>query len=104
MNDQINVAYEALGSDATRWDSIATSINGAHTKVAGIDIYRGAFSFAGLDAGDVYLEAHAKVLTLLADAETQATGTANALRAIKNDFETNETQTQSDLAGIWEEK
>ena len=99
---QVDVAYEALANDADRWDGVADQLTTAHGKVQGIDIYRGAFSFAGTSAADAYLAARETVLELLSEGATQAQGAATALRDIRTSFINNESQTQADLAGIWE--
>lgn len=99
---QVDVAYEALSADADLWDGVADNLEDAHTQVQGIEVYRGAFSFAGMDAADLYLAARETVLQLLADGATQTSGAATALRDIRNSFATNEAQTQAELAGIWE--
>jgi hypothetical protein len=99
---QVDVAYEALSHDADLWDGVAGELTSAHGKVQSIEIYRGAFSFAGTAAADAYLAARETVLELLSEGATQAGGAATALRDIRNSFAANEAQTQADLAGVWE--
>jgi hypothetical protein len=72
--------------------------------VQNIEVYRGAFSFAGMGAADIYSGARDTVLALLTEGATQTSGAATALRDIRNQFAANEAQTQADLAGIWDQK
>ncbi len=99
----IAMSYDALSEDAERWDDVAdrlaTMRGGA---VDGIDLIRGAFSFAATDAADLYATVHAQVLGLLADGgETQTRGAATALREIREEFETLEQNHVNDLEGLW---
>lgn len=103
-NAQVDVAYEALSKDADRWDAVSDNLESARTQVSGIEVYRGAFSFAGTGAADRYLTIHSLVMELLAEGARQSSGAAAALRDIRNAFAANEAQTQADLAGIWEKK
>jgi hypothetical protein len=100
--DRITVAYDALTSDAARWDGVADGLDQAAAGVANLDLGRGEFSFAGTDVADEYARIRTQVLQLLADGATQTRGAATALREIREDFESTEAAIQASLAEMWE--
>ena len=102
MDPQLKVAYEALTKDASLWDSVADTLEEAQNDVRGIEVYRGAFSFGGIDAADTYLELHARVLDLLGAGATATRDGANALRTVRNEFERLEDYTQAELYSVWQ--
>lgn len=101
MSD-ISLAYEALSKDASLWDAAGDSIEAGRTELSGIDVYRGAFSFAALDVADSYKEIRAQVMTLLEQGAAATRAGADALRAVRADFERYEDETQSGLYDIWQ--
>jgi DNA-binding CsgD family transcriptional regulator len=70
--DRITVAYDALTSDAARWDGVADGLDQAAAGVANLDLGRGEFSFAGTDVADEYARIRTQVLQLLADGMSNA--------------------------------
>ena len=53
MDPELKVAFEALTHDASTWDGVGETLSRARADIDAIDVYRGAFSFAGLDHIDV---------------------------------------------------
>lgn len=98
----IELAYEALTKDAQRWDSVGDSLDQASSVVSGLDLHRGAFSFAGIEVADYYAALRLRVLELLAEGSAQTHGAATALRATRADFESNEQSIQTAVDALWQ--
>lgn len=102
MADHITVAYDALTSDAARWDDIAAGLDEAKASVQSLDLGRGEFSFAATDVADEYARIRSLVIQLLDTGAAQTRGAATALREIREDFESTEAAIQASLAEMWE--
>lgn len=100
MSD-LKFAYDALAKDATIWDEAAASLQKASQAAGAIEIYRGAFSFAGLDVADEYAALHAKVMDLLRDGSTEAGRIAQTLRTVRDDFQRVEDLATSEFHSMW---
>ncbi|MFN3949951.1 hypothetical protein [Microbacterium sp.] len=101
MSD-ISLAYEALSKDASLWDAAGDTLESGHSELSGIDVYRGAFSFAAMDVADSYEQIRTQVMTLLEQGATATRAGADALRAVRADFERYEDETQSGLYEVWQ--
>ncbi|WP_025158785.1 hypothetical protein [Leifsonia aquatica] len=102
MDPEIALSFEALSKDATIWDAAADSLESSRSELSGIEVYRGAFSFAAMDTADVYAQLHQQVMTLLQQGATATRDGANALRAVREDFERFEDITKADLYAVWQ--
>lgn len=102
MDPELKLAFEALTKDASVWDAAGDTLDASRSALAAIDVYRGAFSFAALDIADDYAELHARVTDLLAAGAAATRAGAEALRAVRNDFERYEELTQSELYALWQ--
>ena len=102
MQQDIKVSYEALSKDASLWDAAGDTLENGVVELTAIVAHRGAFSFAAMDVADLYLELHARVLSLLEAGAAATRAGADALRAVRDDFERNEDITQSELYALWQ--
>jgi hypothetical protein len=102
VDAQIKSDFEALSKDAQTWDKVGDTLTDAGSTIAHIGMYRGAFSFAATDVADRYQAIHEQVMKLLADGATATRAGANALRAVRADFEKYEDVTQADLYSMWQ--
>ena len=102
MDPELKVAFEALTHDASTWDGVSETLSRARADIDAIDVYRGAFSFAGLDLADSYAELHATVVALLGDGAEATHAGADALRAVRDDFLRYEDIAQSELYALWQ--
>jgi len=98
----ISVAVDALTSEAKIWDGIGDSLDDMKADVNGLDLHRGAFSFAGTGVADAYASLYSQVLELLQQGSNETHGGADALRAVRRDFESNEAAIKDALAGLWD--
>ena len=101
MDPQIKMDFEALTKDAKVWDAAGDTLEAAHDDLAGITVNRGAFSFAAIDLADQYAQLHTQVMALLKSGAAETRAGANALRAVRADFERFEDVTKSDLYSMW---
>lgn len=97
----LKFAYDALADDAKIWDEAAAVLQKASQAAAAIEIYRGAFSFAGLDVADEYALLTAKVMELLGDGSTEADRIAQTLRTVRDDFQRVEDVATSEFRSMW---
>ena len=102
MNPELKVAYEALSNDAALWDSVGDTLDDALVQARGIEVYRGAFSFAAQDVADDYAEMHDLVVSLLAGGATATRKGAKALRAVRDDFEKLDDYQQAEIYSVWQ--
>ncbi|MCT2223364.1 hypothetical protein [Microbacterium paraoxydans] len=102
MDPEIALSFEALTKDATLWDAASATLQSSAGEIAGIEVNRGAFSFAAIDLADLYAELHSRVQQLLTDGANRTSEGADALRAVRDQFERYEDITQSELYRIWQ--
>jgi hypothetical protein len=101
MDPLLKVAFEALSKDATVWDEAGDTLETAQGAVADIEVNRGAFSFAAMDVADSYSELHSRVSELLRSGAVETRAGADALRAVREEFERLEDITTSELNSMW---
>ncbi|MFF1540378.1 hypothetical protein ACFVWL_09880 [Microbacterium sp. NPDC058269] len=102
MDPEIALSFEALTKDASIWDEASATLQSSANDLSGIEVNRGAFSFAAIDLADTYAEMHTRVQQLLSDGASRTSEGADALRAVRDDFERYEDITQSELYRIWQ--
>lgn len=102
MDPVLKIAYEALSKDASIWDSVGDTLEESQNDLGRIEVYRGAFSFAAMDVADTYLALHASVMALLGDGAAATRAGAEALRTVRNDFESLEDYTQAEIFSVWQ--
>lgn len=95
-------ATEALSADAKLWDDVSDKLTDLKSTVTGLDVYTGAFSFAGTEAAAAYAALQTAVSALLDDGSTITAGAATTLRQIRSDYENTELSIQQSLDGLWE--
>ncbi|MDA4894879.1 MULTISPECIES: hypothetical protein [Microbacterium] len=95
------VEFNALTEDASKWDGAAQQLGAIETALNGIDVYRGAFSFAAMDVFDEYVQVRDHVLRLLREGAGETAGAATALRRIRTDLEANENAAINEFGGMW---
>ncbi|GAB3409682.1 hypothetical protein GCM10027515_28790 [Schumannella luteola] len=99
---ELKVQFDALSNDATVWNAAGETLTAAHRSLQGIEVNRGAFSFAAMDVADTYLEVHTTVMRLLDQGTEAVGGIATQLRAVRADFENNEDVTRAALYALWQ--
>lgn len=102
MDPEIALSFEALSKDASIWDEASATLQSSADDIGAIEVNRGAFSFAAMDVADQYAQLQTLVQQLLADGARLTGEGADALRAVRNDFERHEDITQSELYRIWQ--
>lgn len=102
MDPEIALSFEALTKDASIWDEASATLQSSANDLSGIEVNRGAFSFAAIDLADAYEELHARVQQLLGDGARETSAGAAALRAVRDEFERYEEITHSELYQIWQ--
>lgn len=102
MDPQITLAFEALTKDASIWDEAGDTLEASQTELAAIEVNRGAFSFAAMDVADLYAGLHQQVVSLLSEGAAATRSGADALRAVRDDFQRYEDVTQSELHSVWQ--
>ncbi len=95
------VEFDALTDDAKKWDAAADRLTAIMTAMDGIDVSRGAFSFAAMDVFDEYVVVRDHMRALLQDGRTEMTSAADALRSIRRDLEADENAAIDEFGGMW---
>ncbi len=98
----LKVALEALTADAALWDDAADAIGNARAAVAGLAIDYHDFSVCGQNAAHAYQAVRAKVEALLASGVTEVRGGADALREVRQEYESADTATREEVGALWE--
>lgn len=100
--EEIRVASEALGSDATVWDDVSTRISTASTASTSMHSSDAAFCWKGDELYAQYGEILSAVTSYLSAGASAAADGAQVLREVRDLFIAREDETVSTINGMWE--
>ena len=95
--------FEALTSEAAEWDDTAAAVGTAAGTVAGLQLSSAQFSFVSGMTGvaDSYAQARQHVEDILRAGERESAQLGDALRDIRNDFQSTDQGVRDAVAAVW---
>ena len=95
--------FAALTSEADEWDDTATALGTAVGTVAGLHLSSAQFSFISALTGvaDSYAQARQHVEDVLRAGERESTQLGNALRDVRNDFQSTDESVLNAVRSVW---
>jgi type VII secretion effector (TIGR04197 family) len=95
--------FEALTSEGGEWDDTATALGTAADTVAGLQLSSAQFSFiSGLTGvADSYAQARQHVEDVLRAGQEECTQLGNALRQVRNDFQSTDQGVVNAVSALW---
>ena len=95
--------FEALTSEATEWDDTARVLETAKNTVNGLELTAAQFSFVSFMTGvdSSYAQARQHVEDVLAAGQEESTQLANALRDVRNDFQSTDQAVREAVQQVW---
>lgn len=97
------VALEALGTDASRWDDVSAALDGASTSATGLTLTTAQLSWAAEVVGltTTYEAMRAKTERLLREGATETSTVAEGLRTVSTTYEGSDETARQRLESAW---
>jgi uncharacterized protein YukE len=95
--------FEALTSEAEEWDDTSAALDTAGSTVAGLQLSSAQFSFVSAMTGvaDSYAQARQHVEDVLRAGERESTQLGDALRDVRNDFQSTDESVVNAVRSVW---
>ena len=100
--EEVRVASEALGNDATVWDDVSSRLSTASTASAWMVSSDIAFCWKGDELYAQYRDILTAVTSYLSAGASAAADGAQVLREVRDLFAAREDETVSTIHGMWE--
>ena len=95
--------FEALTDEAAEWDTTADALSTAAQAAAGLTIEASTFSFISqlIDVQTSYLAAQQRVVDVCSAGERETRKLADALRQVRQDFESTDADVVRAIGALW---
>jgi uncharacterized protein YukE len=95
--------FEALTSEAEEWDDTSAALDTARGTVAGLQLSSAQFSFVSAMTGvaDSYAQARQHVEDILSAGQRESTQLGDALRDVRNDFQSTDQDVLNAVRSVW---
>lgn len=98
----LQVALEALTSDANRWRDVAEVLDEASGAAANLTLAPSQFSFAGATVYQTYETLRAHLQNLLEQGSENLNTGADELDQVRTEYETADQDSAHRLEGLWD--
>lgn len=100
----MEAGFEALTAEAAEWDTTSAALGTAKSEVEDLYLHENNFSFITFltGVGTSYETARQHVLDVLSAGKNETDELADALRAVRADFESTDQARRDAIANLWD--